>query len=118
MINRRASFVCFIVICLTALFYFGCGGGGGENGPTLEYGPTLKIEWSYPASLDNVRGFRLYWEGYEICNTETFPPLTMNCDISGLDIVFPATFTMTAYDNNFNESPHSGPFTVNEAPVQ
>jgi hypothetical protein len=42
----------------------------------------------------------------------------MNCDISGLDITLPATFTMTAYDSNFNESPPSSPFTVYENPVQ
>lgn len=111
--NRRASFTCFISLCLLALFFFGCGGGGGEAGSTIAGDrDTLSVQWNYPGPISATRGFKLYLEGQEICSTETFPPFEMNCDTSALDIVYPATFTMTAYDDNFRESPHSAPFTV------
>lgn len=134
MINRKLSFICFVCICLTALFFSGCGGNDGsgtdigavgDTGSGTDTGvvgdtgsiSTLNVTFSYPVPTDNIQGFRLYIGEDEICETETFPPLTMTCDISGLGITFPATFTMTAFDYDFNESPHSAPFTVNQTAV-
>ncbi len=87
--------------------------------PTLSIGAekhTLAIEFSFNAPADQgkkVKGYRLYKEGKQVCQTTKPTASKMECQLLMEEDT--TNFTLAAYYSNNTESPQSAPFpfTIN-----
>lgn len=72
---------------------------------------TLHVEWSYDTSVPGLAGYRIYQDGNLIL--EIGGPDILSADVYEL-CLYPGGnyFTMTAYDDNGNESEQSEPYEV------
>jgi len=73
----------------------------------------VTVTWSYPDSVQNLKGFRLYrnnqkimgLSGEDTCFVDDPLARDLNCQFAlGAEVV---SFTLTAYDENSSESPPS-----------
>ncbi|MEW6429107.1 MAG: PKD domain-containing protein [Thermodesulfobacteriota bacterium] len=72
----------------------------------------LHVEWAYDTSLPGLAGYKIYQEG-NAQPVHTVPdPAQLSADFSVTFATDTASFTMTAYDAQGIESPHSAPYTV------
>lgn len=130
-LKKYYKFLCI----LSGFLLAACGGSGEDSSSTQTTNPNpfvsytyteansttfqkeITVDWSYDtASNPDVTGYRIYdSQGSIICSTNDpdLRKLTCNYDFTTQD----PTFTMTAYDMNGDESPHSAPLTVNKPPL-
>jgi len=70
----------------------------------------LHVEWEYDISLPGLAGYRIYQDGALVYTVND--PSQLSADFITTFDSDTAVFTMTAFDTDGNESPHSDPYTV------
>ncbi len=75
------------------------------------------IMWDYDTSaVPNLAGFRIYDQAGSMLQ-EINDTTSMHVDFQVSMGSGPMAYTMTAFDTDGNESPHSAPYTANKAPI-
>ena len=93
---------CFVLISLICLV----------PGISFAATQTIHIDWDYDDQVlveKTLAGYNLYQEGKKICTTNIPSNRTMDCSFDSEDGTF--DFTLTAFDIEGNESPHSAPYS-------